>query len=58
LLTFVLPVAFATTFPAQALRGDLDPRLLVVGVGLAGLALVVTHRFWNDAVRRYSSASS
>ena len=58
LLTFVLPVAFATTFPAQALRGDLDPRLLVVGVGLAALSLVVTHRFWNYAVRRYSSASS
>jgi ABC-2 type transport system permease protein len=56
--TFVLPIAFATTFPAQALRGDLDPRLLLVGVSLATLALLVTHRFWNYALRRYSSASS
>lgn len=58
IFTFVLPIAFATTFPAQALRGDLDPRLLLVGVGLAGLALLVTHRFWNFAVQRYSGASS
>ncbi|HEU5100834.1 MAG TPA: ABC-2 family transporter protein, partial [Roseiflexaceae bacterium] len=34
LLTFVLPVAFATTFPAEALRGKADLRLLPVGVAL------------------------
>ncbi len=58
LLTFVVPVAFATTFPTQALLGTADQRLLLVGVGLAGLALLGTHRFWNYAVRHYSSASS
>lgn len=58
LLTFILPVAFATTFPAQALRGDVDPRLLGVGPALAALSLLLTHRFWSFAVRRYASASS
>ena len=58
LLTFIFPVAFATTFPTQALRGDVDPRLLVVGPALAALALLLAHRFWTFAVRRYSSASS
>lgn len=58
LLTFVIPVAFATTFPTQALLATVDHRLLPVGVGLAGLALVGTHTFWEYAVRRYSSASS
>ena len=58
IFTFVLPIAFATTFPAQALRGDVDSRLPVVGVGLAAVALLGTHRFWNYAVQRYSSASS
>ena len=57
-LTFVAPVAFATTFPAEALLGRADLRLLLVGAALAALALVVTHLFWNYAVRHYSSASS
>jgi ABC-2 type transport system permease protein len=58
LLTFIIPVAFATTFPAQALLGTVDLRLLPVGAALAGLALLGTHLFWNYAVRHYSSASS
>ena len=58
LLTFAFPVAFATTFPTQALLGDVEPRLLLTGVALAVLALLGTHLFWNYAVRHYSSASS
>ncbi len=58
LLTFAFPVAFATTFPAQALLGEIDHRLLPAGIILAALALVATHRFWTYAVRHYSSASS
>ena len=58
LLTFAVPVAFATTFPAQALLGTADLRLLPVGLALAATALVATHLFWNYAVRHYSSASS
>lgn len=58
LLTFVFPVAFATTFPAEALRGQADMRLLPVGLVLAAAALLGTHLFWNYAVRHYSSASS
>ncbi len=57
-LTFVFPVAFASTFPAQALGGEIDPRLLFGGVAMASLALLGTNRFWNYGVRRYSSASS
>jgi ABC-2 type transport system permease protein len=58
LLTFALPVAFATTFPARALRGDVDPRLVPLGIVFAALALVATHRFWSYALRHYASASS
>jgi ABC-2 type transport system permease protein len=58
LLTFAFPVAFATTFPAQALRGQADLRLLPVGFVLAAALLLGTHMFWNFAVRHYSSASS
>jgi ABC-2 type transport system permease protein len=56
--TLVFPVVFATTFPTQALLGEIDPWLPVVGVALAGLALAGASRFWNYGVRRYSSASS
>lgn len=58
LLTFVVPVAFATTFPVEALLGRVDVRLIPLGLGLAAIALVLTHLFWNVAVRSYSSASS
>ncbi len=58
LLTVAVPVAFATTFPAQALLGTADLRFLPVGLALAAGALVATHFFWRYAVRHYSSASS
>lgn len=58
LLTFVVPIAFATTFPAQALLGRADGRVLVVGLILAALGLSGAHLFWRYAVRHYSSASS
>lgn len=58
LLTFAVPVAFATTFPSQALLGTADLRLLLPGLALAASALIATHMFWSCAVRHYSSASS
>jgi ABC-2 type transport system permease protein len=58
LLTFAIPVAFATTFPAQALLGTVDLRMLPIGITMAAIALLGTHVFWNFAVRHYSSASS
>ena len=56
LLSFVVPVAFATTFPAEALLGVADARLLPVGIVLAAISLYASHRFWLVAVRRYASA--
>lgn len=58
ILTFVVPVAFATTFPTEALLGRVDGRLLLAGPILAAAAFAGTQLFWNYAVRHYSSASS
>jgi viologen exporter family transport system permease protein len=58
LLTFVVPVAFITTFPAGALLGRLDRETTLVGVGLALALFILSNRFWNFALRHYSSASS
>ena len=43
-LTFAIPVAFATTFPAQALLGTVDLRLLIAGIALATVALILAAR--------------
>ena len=56
--TFVIPVAFLTTVPAQTLlgRGEL---IWIVGSALLAIALLQLSRwFWGFALRFYTSASS
>jgi viologen exporter family transport system permease protein len=57
-LTFAFPVAFASTFPAQALRGDLGWLPVVGGLGLTVVAVVLVRAQWRYGLRTYSSASS
>jgi len=57
-LTVVLPVAFLTTFPTQALLGRGNLPTLLGALGLANAFLYVSHRFWNFALGFYGSASS
>ena len=53
----ILPVAFLTTFPAQALLGSLDRRMLFVGP-IAGLLTVVASSIaFRRSLRSYSGAS-
>lgn len=58
ILTFVIPIAFITTFPSAALIGKLEPIEIVLGFVLAGLLLFGSNRLWNFAIRSYASASS
>jgi ABC-2 type transport system permease protein len=56
--TFVIPIAFITTVPAEAFTGRLEGINIWVALGLAvGLALV-SRGFWRFALRSYTSASS
>lgn len=57
-LTFVVPIAFITTFPAAALMGLLEPATILIGLALACTLLFLTNRLWNFAIRSYASASS
>jgi ABC-2 type transport system permease protein len=57
-LTYIVPVAFLTTFPAATLLGKLSIYFVVASVGIAGALFYASHRFWNYAIRFYSSASS
>jgi ABC-2 type transport system permease protein len=58
LVTFVIPIAVATTIPLQALRGELSGQqiLLFLGVGVA--SFVIASQVWRFGVKRYSGASS
>jgi len=58
MLTFLIPVAFATTVPAQALAGRLSISTLAGAYALAAVLAVLSRAFWRVGVRRYSSASS
>ena len=58
LLTFIVPVAFLTTFPAATLMGRLSPWYAIGSLGMAVILFVAASRFWRYAIRFYSSASS
>lgn len=58
ILTFVVPVGLMFTIPAKAFLGLLSWQTVVISF-LVGIASVyVALRFWNFAVKKYSSASS
>jgi ABC-2 type transport system permease protein len=57
-LTFLVPVAFATTVPAEALTGRLDTPTLLGALTLAAALLVASRLFWRTGVRHYSGASA
>ncbi|WP_342766793.1 ABC transporter permease [Deinococcus irradiatisoli] len=58
LLTFVVPVAFITTIPAQALRGELGGQLALLSFVVAVLLLALCRLLWLRALGSYTSASS
>jgi ABC-2 type transport system permease protein len=57
-LTFLIPIAFATTVPAEALAGRLTLDTLAGALGLSVLLLVLSRWFWRIGIRQYSGASA
>ena len=57
-LTFLVPVAFAVTVPAEALVGRLNGSSLLTAVGVAAALLLISRWFWKIGVRQYSGASA
>jgi len=58
LFTFVLPVAFLTTVPAEALIGRGSWPWIAASWLVALTCLISTRLFWRYALRHYTSASS
>ena len=58
ILTFIVPIAFAITVPAQALTGRLTTETLTLDVGVAIGMLIISRLFWKIGLRNYSGASA
>jgi ABC-2 type transport system permease protein len=57
-LTFVVPLAFAVTVPAQALTGTLESGTALLAVVVAAGFFAAARVFWLVALRRYTGASA
>jgi ABC-2 type transport system permease protein len=57
-LTFLVPVAFAVTVPAQALTDRLSPRTMLAAAALTLFLLVISRVVWRFGVRSYAGASA
>jgi ABC-2 type transport system permease protein len=57
-LTYLVPIAFAVTLPAEALTSRLTIETLALAAAFAVLLLVVTRWFWRLGLRNYSGASA
>ena len=57
-LTFIIPVAFAVTIPANALTSRLTPLILVGTFALTIFFVIVARFFWRWGLKNYSGASA
>lgn len=57
-LTYVIPVAFIITVPAQALAGRLAPITLVAALVVATAMLTLSSAFWRFGLKHYTGASA
>lgn len=57
-LTFLVPVAFAVTVPAEAVTARLTPETLLLAAGLTAGLMLLARRVWKTGLRHYSGASA
>ncbi len=57
-LTYIIPLAFITTFPAAALVGKSHISGLALAAFFAAASLFAASSFWHYGLRRYSGASA
>jgi len=57
-LTFIIPVAFAVTIPAEALTSRLTPLILVGTFALTLFFIVLARIIWRWGLKNYSGASA
>jgi ABC-2 type transport system permease protein len=57
-MTFLVPVAFAVTMPAEAVTNRLTSETMLFAVGLTALLMVLARGMWLLGLRSYSGASA
>jgi ABC-2 type transport system permease protein len=57
-LTYLIPVGIMITLPAKALMGLVTPTGILLSFALGGVLIFASMRFWNFALKHYTSASS
>lgn len=57
-LTFIIPVAFAVTIPAEALTSRLTPRVLIGTFALTIFFIILARVIWRLGLKNYSGASA
>jgi ABC-2 type transport system permease protein len=58
MLTFLVPLAFAVTIPAETLSARAGWGAVAVAVAFCGVLLAVTRTVWRINLRRYAGASA
>ena len=58
IVTFVIPIAVATTIPLQALRGDLSLNQVILFFTVGIVSFLIASRVWKSGLKQYSGASS
>ncbi|MBI3174007.1 MAG: ABC-2 family transporter protein [Chloroflexi bacterium] len=58
IVTYLVPIAVATTVPLQALRGDLTFGRVLIFLAVSIVAAWVASLVWKAGIQRYSGASS
>lgn len=58
ILTFLIPIGVMITIPAKAMMGLVSPMGVVGSMILGGSLFFASVKFWNYALRHYTSASS
>jgi ABC-2 type transport system permease protein len=58
IITFIIPIAVATTIPMQALRGDLSLLQVLLFFAVSAASYFVATRIWKAGIKKYSGASS
>ncbi|MBI2330920.1 MAG: ABC-2 family transporter protein [Chloroflexi bacterium] len=58
IVTFIIPIAVATTIPLQALRGELTLAQVFIFLGVSVASFAIASRVWKSGLKQYSGASS
>jgi ABC-2 type transport system permease protein len=58
IVTFIIPIALATTVPLQALRGELTGWQIALALFAGVCATILAAQVWKAGIQRYSGASA